>query len=767
MKQIITALALAYALAANAAGLHIDELAIKGDRTYSYSDKAAGFYYGDAKSDNFSDFYAGWNIEAHRIFADYNLYIDNNKLSRSKSKASIYPNRIERKYLLTKYTNANATEAFNLVDSRKVIYIDFSVPNSAEKIGIELIGEISSPKAEDRDAIITPNSTPDKVVRIAGMNGGKVTIEGSIAYVQANEGGFIITYGTTDGSAQLSTDARANKSQWIAERKARMQKLIDHNSIDCDHNQTDKALAWIMLTADELVTQQHGGWGIYAGFPWFTDFWGRDMFISMPGTVLCTGQFDIAKNILLSFAKYQDLNPASPTYGRVPNRLNLDGILYNTTDGTPRFVMQVYDYLKYTGDKEFIKSIYKNIKIATDASIKLYADEKGYLTHADADTWMDAKRQGVKPCSPRGNRAVDIQALWYDQLVTAAKLATYMGKKDDAKRWNETAEKLRKNFEADFIVNGKITDHLNSDNTADTQLRPNTMFAYELVSADSVKMNDLKTAWTHLVYPWGVASLDQNDDNFHPYHEQWHRYHKDDAYHNGTIWLWNNGIAMQRMIEYNQPDIALQLFDNMNTLALTRGAAGSLSENADAWPRAGQTDVRLSGTFLQSWSNSEQIRVWSQYFLGVRPNLLENNIVIAPRIPVIKNLNTRIDIGKSHLDYTYKNHDITVYEFTWYGKTTNLTIDLPGFKDFAVTLSQGEKITIDINLLNQGTATIYDSNDSLLRTITLEEDADKLKFEQKCDKFFHKVKFAEPNYRENLKCMSRYFDPPLDYYSAE
>ena len=67
-------------------------------------------------------------------------------------------------------------------------------------------------------------------------------------------------------------------------------------------------------------------------------------------------------------------------------------------------------------------------------------------------------------------------------------------------------------------------------------------------------MRDTRRMWEHLVYPWGVSSLDQNDGQFHPWHEMWHRYHKDDAYHNGTVWLWLNGQAMQRMVEYGQQD---------------------------------------------------------------------------------------------------------------------------------------------------------------------------------------------------------------------
>ena len=90
------------------------------------------------------------------------------------------------------------------------------------------------------------------------------------------------------------------------------------------------------------------------------------------------------------------------------------------------------------------------------------------------------------------------------------------------------------------------------------------------------------------------------DQQFHPQHENWQYYHKDDAYHNGTVWLWNNGIAMQRMIEYGQVEAAWQLFRNMNRQALVEGAVGSLSENADAHPREGKSWVNRSGTFLQT-----------------------------------------------------------------------------------------------------------------------------------------------------------------------
>ena len=760
MKRLFLPLMLtACSLLSNAATT-IDDLGIttSKQREYSFSDKNAGFFYGMTNTDNFKEFYAGWNIEAHRIFSDYTITVNGKPLSKETAKTTVYPNRLERIYA------DGTTETLYLVDGKKIIFIDINNTNGA--LGLKLKGEnLPEPIISGGNANYQFKDLQNRVLAVCTPD-APCQIKDGIIETDSKKG-FIITFGTQEINGILISEAKKDKEQLLNSRKERLQQLVDSNRTDCNSEDASKALHWLRLTADELVTNQHGGWGIYAGFPWFTDFWGRDMFIAMPGTSLCSGQFDIAKDILQSFAKYMDTDPKSETYGRVPNRLNLEGILYNTTDGTPRFVIQVYDYLKYTGDKEFIKSIYKNIKMATDASIDKYADESGYLTHADADTWMDAKRQGKKPCSPRGNRAVDIQALWYEQLEAAAKLADYMGKKKDAEKWRGVAQKLQSNFEKDFIGNGIIADHLNEDNSRDTQLRPNTMYAYNLVSNDSVKMADIRTTWSHLVYPWGVSSLDQMDDQFHPYHEQWHRYHKDDAYHNGTVWLWQNGMAMQRMIEYGQKDKAYQLFRNMNLQALHIGAVGSLSECADPWCRPGKTIAKLSGTFLQSWSNSEQLRVWSQYFLGVRPNMLEKEITIAPRLPKdLQKISATVNIADGKIIYTATPEQ--AYNIEWTGTaTTEFKFDLEGVKNFSTEMNKGDKISIEGLSTLTPTATVFNKDGKQIKSINLEANAEKIKFAKKCAEFFKNTDFAEPCYRENLKSMSRYFDPPLDYYSIE
>ena len=620
---------------------HIDSLGVEvtpeENREYSYTDKKSGYWYGNTHSVA-SQWYSGWNIAKKRVLADYTIRLNGKDLDREKAECIVYPDRLVRKW-------EHVTETFHMLDNLPVIHIGIDTDSEQASISIGLDHTLISDSYMKLAGIFfIPNEAPEARIMLASDG----------------DEGFLLIYGTEEECMDLYEEFHADETKLgrlTKERKDRIEALVtEYNPTKSNLPELDKALDWITITMDELITKQQGN-GIYAGLPWFNEYWGRDMFISFPGACLVTGQFEVAKEILKDFAKLQDTDPASETYGRIPNRANLEGILYNTTDGTPRFVIQALEVAKYSGDTEFLLELYPAIKRSIEASIKNYTDSKGYLTHADADTWMDVKRNGI-PGSPRGNRANDIQALWYAQLVAGSEIAALLDDLGAAEEWSGLAVHLASNFEKDFCNKDEsyIIDHLNTDGSADRQFRPNQLYCFDLVNDEDFKQMVTRRVWEELVYPWGVSSLAQWDRQFHPQHENWHYYHKDDAYHNGTIWLWNNGIAMQRMIEYGQVDAAWELFKNMNRQALHEGAVGSLSENADAHPREGQTWVNRSGTFLQAWSNAEHLRVWYQHFLGIRPDLLKGVIVIEPRIPSeITSIETSVKIGNGTLHYRYEN----------------------------------------------------------------------------------------------------------------
>ncbi|HOS30767.1 MAG TPA: amylo-alpha-1,6-glucosidase [Treponemataceae bacterium] len=428
------------------------------------------------------------------------------------------------------------------------------------------------------------------------------------------------------------------------------------SSLDAQENNKNnvfcKALLWAQFSGWMMVTGVHER-GIWAGLPWFRDNWGRDTFIALPGILLVSGQFEEARNVIESFAEYQNVDEESESYGKIPNRYRSDAdVIYNTADGTLWFIRELWEYIQYTADIDFLKKMFPVVQRALEADRTLRCDTAGFLTHGDADTWMDARIENNEPWSPRGNRACDIQALWYTALTLGSCMASFCGNLNDEKRWNDAAQKVKANFSRFFIYSKPpfIADCLHPDGLPDMSLRPNQLFCTTVPNLsglhdeadhlidESMRKQSIHTVFENLVFPYGITSLDQNHENFHPYHDSCPMYHKDASYHNGTIWLWNSGPAVEAACMINEQDSAYELSLSHAKLMLpsyskqhTGACAGSLSENMDAYRNKGA--IHLSGTFSQSWSLSEFSRTAYTSYAGIHPCLISRRIIISPSFP--------------------------------------------------------------------------------------------------------------------------------------
>jgi glycogen debranching enzyme len=170
-------------------------------------------------------------------------------------------------------------------------------------------------------------------------------------------------------------------------------------------------------------------------------------------------------------------------FGRVPNRVSsLDEIIYNTTDGTPWLVREIYEYIQYTGDSDYSDSIYPMVKRAIEGVERYFLDEDGLMTHDAADTWMDARIRGDQPWSARGSRAVEIQALWYTMLEAGVYLAKENNDQESAAKWQAMADKAEESFQRIFWNEETkiLADRIREDNTPDYRVRPNQLMAISI-----------------------------------------------------------------------------------------------------------------------------------------------------------------------------------------------------------------------------------------------------------------------------------------------
>jgi hypothetical protein len=328
----------------------------------------------------------------------------------------------------------------------------------------------------------------------------------------------------------------------------------------------------------------------------------------------------------------------------MPNTVSLGGVSYNTADGTPWFVIQAHAYLTRSGDAAGTAALWPVVQRATDGALQ-HLDGQGFLLHGDQETWMDATGPSG-PYTPRGDRAVDIQGLWYQQLLAAAELADLVGQGDLATGYRAAARRVADAFLGAFTdpVRGTLVDRLLPDGGVDAQVRPNQLMALRsmgsvIPAAQAQQMT--RNAASRLAYQHGVASLSPLDPGFHPWHILPGYYPKDEAYHGGVVWGWLSGPLVSLMVGQGAGPVAYEQLQSLDGLALSTATVGTLPELLDALPRPapgvrplamGQGAAQPAGTPFQAWSHGEYLRNVYEDFLGVS-YLAVNHVRLAPALP--------------------------------------------------------------------------------------------------------------------------------------
>ena len=634
-------------------------------REFSFTNKQSAFYYGETHGPHRSS-WQGFNVGGIKVLDDYLLLIDGKPLSRATAESVVvYPDRLERLY------PGGVAERVLLTDDLPVLGIILMTDPPTEVTLIPLFtdGRVEEDyilefldstallaRKRQRDGGVESGSGPWLAVGGTGCMPMRTATRWRNQFSplslssshRAREHVFSLAVGKSPGEAVAGARSFPERlTEYVRLRRARMQGLLERSHTSTGDAMYDRALAWAKLSLDALV-MNHPTRGIYAGLPWFNNYWGRDTFISLPGAALVTGDFALAREILVSFAEFQQEDSASSEYGRIPNIVSAADVAYNTADGTPRFVAMIREYVERSGDSSFAREIYPVVLRSIEGTRLFHMDSLGFLTHKDAETWMDAVGP-EGPWSPRGNRANDIQALWERQLAAGIWLAKLAGDEPSARTWEEWRLKVAKNFRRFYVREGVVFDHLNADGTPDEQVRPNQIFTTPLLDRET-RSQVVRTVATKLTYPHGVASLSQGDDQFHPYHQYAPFYPKDAAYHNGIVWTWLQGRLISELVQMDHEAVAYRLTGNASQQILERGAVGTQSELLDAAPRPGEAEPRLSGSFSQAWNLAEFIRNFYDDYLGIRPNLLEHTLVLRPQLPeALLPVSAKVSMGEQSI----------------------------------------------------------------------------------------------------------------------
>ena len=322
------------------------------------------------------------------------------------------------------------------------------------------------------------------------------------------------------------------------------------------------------ITANTFLVNEQ----LLAGYHWFTESWGRDTFISLPGLLLVRRKFEEAKKIMKLYAKHMK-------NGVIPNILPGR---YNSADATLWFIYSIQKYYEYTEDDEFLKEMKPYIKEFLEKYSKNRAirEDKDGLIEVDACmTWMDTKY------TPRSGKPVEINALWFNALSAIEELYGFECE----------SSRVKKNFKK-FWNNGKLFDVIDPN---DESLRPNQLFAVALphrIFSNSKEIKILK-ALEGLVTPYGLRTLSKEDRRYKG------RFSGDESYHNGCVWAWLMGFYITSYMKvFGDEDYCKILVQPLLEHVKDAGL-GSISEIFD-----GDRPHNPNGCISQAWSVAEILR---------------------------------------------------------------------------------------------------------------------------------------------------------------
>ena len=288
---------------------------------------------------------------------------------------------------------------------------------------------------------------------------------------------------------------------------------------------------------------------LLAGFPWFKCR-ARDTFIALPGLTLAIEEQDYFELVMKTASReLRNFMKGKPV--KIITEMEMPDV--------PLWaIWAVQQYAKEAGEdkafKKYGKLVTDIVKYIEDGKHpNLFPEENGLVRIEGRDramTWMNSTANG-RPVVPRTGFVVEINALWYNALKFAAKLAIFNKDEKAAAHLEEVAAKTKESFVATFLNDyGYLYDYVDG-NMIDWSVRPNMIFAVALdfsPLAQDQKKSVLDICTRELLTPKGLRSLSPKSGGYNPMYVG-PQSQRDYAYHQGTAWPWLGGFYMEACLK--------------------------------------------------------------------------------------------------------------------------------------------------------------------------------------------------------------------------
>lgn len=331
----------------------------------------------------------------------------------------------------------------------------------------------------------------------------------------------------------------------------------------------ERSRADLALLTSELDTGPYP----YAGIPWFSTPFGRDAVITALQTLWLDPQ--LARGVLSFLAQHQakeessfmDASPGKIMHetrkGEMARMRELPfGLYYGGVDTTPLFLVLAASYAQRTGDLEFVRGIWSELKAAT-AWIERVCDANplGLLDYARGEStglanqgWKDSFDSvfHADGSSPQGPIAlVEVQGYVFAALRGMARLALAVGEDEASRAWTARAQAIAEAVEAHFwMESGFYGIAVDGDRRlcAVRASNPGHLLYMGLPSPQRARGVATQLMSPDFFSGWGVRTLAVGEARYNPM-----------SYHNGSVWPHDSALCAAGLARYGQREASVRL----------------------------------------------------------------------------------------------------------------------------------------------------------------------------------------------------------------
>ena len=353
-------------------------------------------------------------------------------------------------------------------------------------------------------------------------------------------------------------------------------ELAPELETDCDLLRHTYRQSLLDLAALRLRARKRLAWSVpAAGLPWFMALFGRDSAITAYQAL--PFKSELASNTLQALAAFQatdedDFRDAQP--GKILHELRHGELArfgdaphspyYGSHDATSLFLILLDEYERWTGDADLVRALEPSARAAVrwmEASGDIDGDgyqeymtrsRKGLDNQCWKDSW-DSMRFADGRMAELPIATCELQGYAYDARRRVARLARELWNDEEfAARLEADAAALREQFNRDYWSEerGHYVLALDGGKRQVDAMTSNVGHLLWSGIIDEARAGDVVS---RLMAPdmfsgWGLRTMSTRDDAYSPI-----------AYHNGTVWPHDTGIAAEGMRRYGYRDEASRL----------------------------------------------------------------------------------------------------------------------------------------------------------------------------------------------------------------